>query len=141
MKDFSKRTGILVHFRAFEGVEQLNSTKRTVLFRIAQAALANVAQHSGAKLVTITIKKLSDVVCMKIHDDGKSFEAERVFSSKLNEHLGLIGMRERAEMVGGSFSVESKTGLGTTIFAEIPSHDNRRQQHQWVNKRRSLFIK
>ncbi len=141
VKDFSKRTGILVHFRAFEGVEQLNSTKRTVLFRIAQAALANVAQHSGAKLVTITIKKLSDVVCMKIHDDGKSFEAERVFSSKLNEHLGLIGMRERAEMVGGSFSVESKTGLGTTIFAEIPSHDNRRQQHQWVNKRRSLFIK
>ena len=140
VKDFTKRTGILIHFRAFQGVEQLNATKRTVLFRIAQAALANVAQHSGAKLVTITIKKLSNVVCMRIHDDGKSFEAERVLSSKLNEHLGLIGMRERAEMVGGCFSVESNPGLGTTIFAEIPSLDNRRQQHQWVNKRRSLFV-
>ena len=140
MKDFTKRTGILIHFRAFDGVEKLNATKRTVLFRVAQAALANVAQHSGAKLVTITIKKLSDVVCMEIHDNGKSFEVERVLSAKMNEHLGLIGMRERAEMVGGSFSVESKPEQGTTIFTEIPSHDSRRNQHLRLNKPPSILV-
>lgn len=140
MKDFTKRTGILIDFRAFAGVEQLNATKRTVLFRIAQAALANVAQHSKAKLVTITIKKLSDVVCMEIHDNGKSFEVNSILSAKMNEHLGLIGMRERAEMVGGSFSVESEPGRGTTIFAEIPSHDSRRGQSLLLKKTPSILV-
>jgi signal transduction histidine kinase len=140
MKDFSKRTGILIHFRAFAGVEQLNSTKRTVLFRVAQAALANVAQHSRATLVRIKIRKFSDVVCMEIHDDGKSFEVERVLSAKMNEHLGLIGMRERVEMVGGSFSVESIPGQGTTICAEIPSCDSRRSQRLGIRKAISILV-
>ena len=140
MKDFTKRTGILIHFRAFAGVEQLNSTKRTVLFRVAQAALANVAQHSQATLVRIKITKLSDVVCMEIHDDGKSFEVERVLSAKMNEHLGLIGMRERVEMVGGNFSVESTPGQGTTICAEIPSRDSRRNQRLNIRKPVSILV-
>jgi len=139
MKDFTKRTGILIHFRAFSGVEQLNATKRTVLFRVAQAALANVAQHSKATLVRISIKKLPDMVAMEIHDDGKSFEVERVLSAKMNEHLGLIGMRERVEMVGGSFRVESLPGKGTTICAEIPSRDSRKQRLA-IRKKASVLV-
>jgi signal transduction histidine kinase len=120
MKEFTKRTGIHIDFTAFAGVEQLNSTKRTVFFRVAQAALANVAQHAQATRVTCNIKKLSRAVCMEITDDGKSFETERVLSAKRNQPLGLIGMRERVEMVGGSFSIESAPGKGTTMQAQIP---------------------
>lgn len=140
MKDFTKRTGILIHFRAFAGVEQLNSTKRTVLFRVAQAALANVAQHSLATLVRIKIRKISDVVCLEIHDNGKAFEVEEVLSAKMNKHLGLIGMRERVEMVGGSFSVESSPAQGTTICAEIPSRDSRRNQRLGIRKPISILV-
>ncbi len=121
LKDFTKRTGIQIHLKAFAEIEQLNIIKRTVLFRVAQAALANVAQHSKASLVTITIRKLAKFVCLEIHDNGKSFDVEGVLSTKMNEHLGLIGMRERVEMLGGSFRITSSPQHGTSIFAEIPS--------------------
>ena len=57
---------------------------------------------------------------MKIKDDGKSFQVERVLDAKRNKRLGLLGMRERVEMVGGSFRVESAPGKGTTVCAQIP---------------------
>jgi signal transduction histidine kinase len=57
---------------------------------------------------------------MKIEDDGKSFEVERLVNVRGNKRLGLLGMRERAEMVGGAFCVESAPGQGTTIRVEIP---------------------
>ena len=57
---------------------------------------------------------------MKIKDDGKSFEVERVLHAKGSKRLGLLGMRERLEMVGGRFQVESAPGKGTTVTAHIP---------------------
>ena len=57
---------------------------------------------------------------MKIEDDGKSFNVERVLRANRGKRLGLLGMRERVEMVGGSFGVESVPGKGTTIEARIP---------------------
>ncbi len=140
IKDFTKRTGILIRFRAFAGVEQLNATKRTVFFRVAQAALANVAQHSQATLVRITIRRLPNVVCIEIHDNGKSFVVERVLSAKMNEHLGLIGMRERVEMVGGNFSVESTPSLGTTIRAEIPRQNRKSNQRLGMKRPASILL-
>ena len=57
---------------------------------------------------------------MKIKDNGKGFQEERVLHAKKNNRLGLLGMRERLEMVGGNFSVKSAPGKGTTIQAQIP---------------------
>ncbi len=57
---------------------------------------------------------------MKIKDDGKCFQAERVMHAKRHKRLGLLGMRERLEMVGGNFNVESAPGKGTTVLAQIP---------------------
>ena len=128
MKDFTKRTGIHIQFTAFAGVEELNSTKRTVLFRVAQAALTNIAQHSQATQAKVHIKKLSGAVSLEINDNGKSFEVQRVLSTKKNKRLGLIGMRERVEMVGGSFSIESAPGKGTLIRAQIPFNIPTRKQ-------------
>ena len=78
MKNFTKRTGVRASLTAFAAVEQLDTAKRTVLFRVAQEALTNVARHAQASRVEVSIQKLPDRICMKIKDDGKSFDVERV---------------------------------------------------------------
>jgi signal transduction histidine kinase len=123
IKDFTKRTRIRIRFTAFAGVEQLNSTQRTVLYRVAQSALANVHKHAHANEAEVSIRKLQDSIRLEIHDNGKSFEMERVLFAKRHKRLGLLGSRERVEMVGGKFGVESAPGHGTTISAEIPIID------------------
>jgi PAS domain S-box-containing protein len=121
LKIFSKRTRIRVHLKAFAAVEQLDAGRRTVLFRVAQEALTNVARHAHASRVEVSIQKSKDGIRMTILDDGKSFQADRVLLGKGSKRLGLLGMRERLEMVGGHFSVESTPGSGTTIIAQIPN--------------------
>jgi signal transduction histidine kinase len=120
VKKFSKRTRLHVHLKIFAGVEQLDLNKRTVLYRIAQESLTNVARHAKASRVQVNIQKLHRDARMEIKDDGKSFEVERVLHAKSNKQLGLLGMRERVEMVGGTFCVESAPGHGTTVRVEIP---------------------
>ncbi len=120
IKDFARRTKIHAQFTAFAGVEQLPGAQRTVLYRVAQSALANVDKHARASHVKVRIRKLKDAVRMEIHDDGKSFVAAQVLQPKRYKRLGLLGARERVEMVGGTFGIESAPGHGTTISAEIP---------------------
>jgi signal transduction histidine kinase len=120
MKNFAIRTGVRAHLTAFAGVEKFDTAKRTALYRIAQEALTNVARHAKANRVEVTIQKLHSFARMEIKDDGKSFQVERVLRDSGNKRLGLLGMRERVEMVGGTFCVESTSGNGTTIRVEIP---------------------
>jgi signal transduction histidine kinase len=101
-------------------MEQLNNDARTVFYRVAQEALTNVARHAQASHVEVNLEKLPDAICLKIKDNGKSFQTQRIIGSKQNGRLGLLGMRERLEMVGGSFSLESAPGKGTTVRAQIP---------------------
>ena len=119
-KAFARRTRIRVHLQAFAGVEQLDISRRTVLFRVAQEALTNVSRHAKASRVKLDIRKLPMGIGMNIHDDGKAFNVARVMHGKGNKRLGLLGMRERVEMVGGRFSVKSTPGHGTTVQTEIP---------------------
>ena len=120
LKDFTKRTGIRVRLNTYAGLEELSGNRRTVLYRVAHAALSNVAQHAEASQVKVSIRKLKDTVYMSITDNGKSFDAQQVSRAKRNQHLGLLGMRERLEMVGGVLSIESAPRRGTTILARIP---------------------
>jgi len=124
VKDFMKRTKIRTHFTASVGVEQLNNTQRTVLYRVAQSALANVHKHACASTAKVSIRKLDGAIRMEIQDNGKSFDLERVLFAKRHKRLGLLGSRERVEMVGGKFGVESAPGRGTTVSAEIPISGN-----------------
>jgi signal transduction histidine kinase len=120
MKNFTERTGVRAHLTAFAGVENLDTPRRTVLFRIAQEALTNVARHAKASRADVIIKKSEGTAQMKIKDDGKSFEVERTLQGKGRNRLGLLGMRERVEMVGGTFCIESAPGRGTTVKVDIP---------------------
>jgi signal transduction histidine kinase len=123
MKHFITRTGVRAHLTAFADVEQFDTTKRTVLYRVAQESLTNVGRHAKASRVDVSIRKLHRGVCMEVKDDGRSFQVERKLNGggNGNKRLGLLGMRERVEMVGGTFCVESAPGKGTTVRVEIPS--------------------
>ena len=125
MKGFTRRTGVRASLTAFAAVERLDAAKRTVLFRVAQEALTNVARHAQASRVEVSIRKLPDCICMNIQDDGKSFNVQRALHANGGKHLGLLGMRERLEMGGCKFAVESAPGKGTAILAQIPP-DNAR---------------
>jgi signal transduction histidine kinase len=120
MKDLAGRKGLRIRFTAFAGVEALDNTRRTVLYRVAQEALTNVARHAHARLVTVRLHQIPDAVRLEVRDDGKSFPVDRTLASTTKQRLGLLGMRERVEMVGGDFAIESAPGKGTTVRAEIP---------------------
>ena len=94
-----------------------------MLYRVAQEALTNVARHAQASQAEVKIQKLDGAVRMKIKDNGKGFQAERMLHAKKGKRLGLLGMRERLEMVGGNFTVTSAPGKGTTVLAQIPLMD------------------
>ena len=122
VKDFAKRTGLSIRFASFTRgrMEQLDSAKQTVFYRVAQEALINVAKHAQASQVEMSIHKLQGVIHMEVKDNGKSFQVQGALPTGKKKRLGLLGMRERVEMVGGRFTVESSPGKGTTIRAEIP---------------------
>jgi signal transduction histidine kinase len=120
MKTFREETGIRVSLSAFAGVEQINGDHRTVFYRIAQEALNNVARHAEASQVEVKIQKVKNKVCMTVKDNGKGFPAKATQHANKNRRLGLLGMRERLDMIGGVFTVESTPGRGTTVCAEIP---------------------
>ena len=120
VRDLPGRSGLRIHLTASPKVESLDNARRTVLFRVAQEALTNVTRHAQAQHVRIRIQKQNDLVRLEVNDDGRSFSVERTLSSPSNKRLGLIGMRERMEMVGGTLAVVSTRGHGTRITAEMP---------------------
>ncbi|MCX6921902.1 MAG: ATP-binding protein, partial [Verrucomicrobia bacterium] len=97
--------------------------KRTVLYRVAQEALTNVARHAQASQAEVKIQNLDGTICMVIGDDGKGFQDDPTHHAKKSKRLGLLGMQERLEMVGGNLSVTSAPGKGTTVRAQLPLID------------------
>jgi len=95
---------------------------KIVIFRIAQEALNNVARHSGAELVNISLESKEGRIEMAIEDNGIGFYLDSALLKGCHEKgLGIAGMKERAELSGGTFSIESVIGKGTTIHATWPS--------------------
>jgi signal transduction histidine kinase len=125
MKTLSRQTGLHIRFTTAADVEKLNTVKRTALFRVAQSALANVVRHAQATQVTVKITKIPEGYCLSVHDNGKSFQVDRILLARRYKRLGLISMRERMEMLNGSFSVASAPGEGTTIHACVPFDRNK----------------
>jgi two-component system, NarL family, sensor histidine kinase DegS len=120
MKTVAKRKRMKILLSAFAEIESLEIARRTVLFRIAQEALTNVRRHAEASLVKVDIRRMPGGVCMEIHDNGKSFDVPNGLDSRNSKRLGLLGMKERVEMMGGTFGVQSSPGHGTTVRAELP---------------------
>lgn len=120
IESFKKPDGLHLQFKSFPGVEALDNDKRTMLFRVAQEALTNVARHAGATLVKVTLSKCEGGVCMEISDNGKVSAADPGSDQGKTQRLGHIGMRERVEIFGGSFDVMFPAGKGTLLRVKVP---------------------
>jgi len=95
-----------------------------VLFRIAQEALNNVKKHAQAKTASITVKFMPALVEMVVEDNGNGFtSAGSVEELAVAGHLGLIGMRERARLLGGDLSIQTQPGRGTKVIISLPRRD------------------
>lgn len=113
-------TGIKVHFFPKGVPARFDREKELALFRIAQEAMTNVIKHSGAREVFIDIMPKGDALILSVEDDGKGFDEHQVASEAGGSgSLGLTLMRERAEQLGGEFSLESAPGRGTHLLAEM----------------------
>jgi PAS domain S-box-containing protein len=118
-EEWSERTGVAVDFHA-TGLDdgRLPATIETTLYRVVQEALTNVLRHAQAKRVSLVLQRTPLGVIAVIEDDGKGFESEQ--GNAVGGRLGLLGMRERLELVGGALTLESAPGNGTTVIARIP---------------------
>lgn len=119
--DFSRQHNIKVDFEAV-GMEKvrLPLETETAVFRIVQESLTNVILHAQATRVDVLLNRHNHHLVAVVEDDGIGFAPA---TSAVDEHLGLFGMRERVEMLGGNFAIESAQGKGTTVKVEIPCGD------------------
>jgi signal transduction histidine kinase len=115
---FSKLGGPLIQLETLGFDEQrLSPATDIALYRIAQEALTNALRHSGARRVSLVVERRERTIVMLVEDDGLGFVPDEASRSG---RLGLPGIRERAEMLGGSLLVESSPGTGTTLVVEVP---------------------
>lgn len=120
-KRFAGTAGLQVDFYAqdLDG-RRLPPPVETTLYRIVQEALTNMAKHANAQNVSIVLEQRGRGVVAVIEDDGRGFDVARWRSKEGVKGLGLAGMEERASLLGGALTVESRPGSGTTIVVEIP---------------------
>jgi signal transduction histidine kinase len=121
IKTYTKETGVPVSFKAFADIERCGSDCRAVLYRIVQEALTNVARHAKASRAEVSIQNHNGIIRMEIVDDGQGFEVAGTSSANKTRRFGLLGMRERVEMIGGTFCIESLLGKSTTVGVSIPA--------------------
>lgn len=116
-QDWAARVGIPASLHT-SGLldERLSPDLETTLYRIAQEALNNAAKYSRARHVEVILERRSDSVVLVVEDDGVGFDAD---SAVTGRGFGLVGMQERAALVGGTLEIESSPGKGTTILARI----------------------
>jgi signal transduction histidine kinase len=125
VRTFKARHGLAVDFQTvgLEGI-RLPPSVETALYRIVQEALINVVQHAEANRASLLLEVRAGMVALIVEDDGCGFEAERLMCGPADKQwLGLYGMRERAELLEGTLTIESTPGAGTTVFVQVPVHE------------------
>jgi PAS domain S-box-containing protein len=114
-KEFSNRSGIPVHFMHHTGSQTFDPSVSISLYRIFLEALTNIARHAEASKVMALLELLPEQLILSISDDGKGFD-----NTGEKTTLGLLGMRERAYMIGGTINITSEEGKGTLIVINVP---------------------
>jgi len=116
-QDFQKRTGINCSLKAGVDEVEMNADRSTALFRIFQETLTNVARHSAATEVEVMLSQYGDQIALEIKDNGKGISQAEISGRR---SLGLLGMRERAQLLGGDLKISGTPNEGTTVTARIP---------------------
>jgi len=115
---FTALTGILVDFQHNEINARFSPEIETAAYRIVQEALTNAARHAGVTSVTVRVWIDGDLLNLQVQDAGCGFAPAEVLAAPRSS--GLIGIQERALLVGGSFAIESAPGAGAVVSAELP---------------------
>lgn len=118
--EFQKRTGIPVSLSIYPREIILDQERSTVVFRILQEALVNVVRHAGATAVTVSLTDIDGTVEFKIEDNGKGITPEEIEDSK---SFGLMGIRERAETLGGHATFTGRANEGTAVVVSFTTTD------------------
>ncbi len=118
--DVEDHSGISTKITVIGTERRLPNEVELVLFRIVQEALRNVWKHSGATSSEITVEFTENKTRVTVSDNGRGFDTRQVIDDVRHGKLGLAGLRERANLVGGTLTVKSTAGSGTTLIAEIP---------------------
>jgi signal transduction histidine kinase len=121
LSELARRQGLETRLDVDGEVERLPSEVEVSLFRIVQEALRNVELHAQARGVSITLTAEAGQLRVRIHDDGRGFNLSDVIGRDRHSGLGLQGMRERAQLLGGRVDIESEPGTGSTILATVPA--------------------
>jgi signal transduction histidine kinase len=116
--EFARRSGVDCTVRV-ELDDRLDGELETVVYRVTQEALANVARHAGAGHLWLQLEGAGDQVDLEIRDDGVGFDAQASSTLVSDGHFGLVAMQERVEMAGGRFQVDTRPGAGVTVRAEF----------------------
>jgi two-component system sensor histidine kinase UhpB len=109
-----ERSGLAAELRVEGDISELDDDLQLVVYRVAQEALTNAGRHSGAARVEVALRREGDAVELSVADDGSGFAFEQS-----ERGLGIGGMRERALLVGGELTIESRPGQGTTVRLRI----------------------
>jgi len=123
VEDWADRCGVEADFWAgddFSDGLELGLETETNLYRITQEALNNIAKYAGATRVEVILKRRGDEAVLLIQDDGIGFDSVGGRSRKSGTSMGLLGMRERAALMGGDFHIETAEQGGTTVFVKVP---------------------
>jgi len=92
------------------------------LFRLAQEAVTNALKHAEATEIAVKVEVTCESITMIVKDDGKGFNIKEAKGNKDKKSFGLIGMKERVDLLGGKMTIDSKVGLGTFIMFQVPDH-------------------
>jgi signal transduction histidine kinase len=114
-----RELGIPVSVSAMPSSE-VPSDIETLAYRVVQEALSNIAKHAEAKSVSVRVEATAGTLMIQVEDDGRGFNAEDIREFLKTGRVGLASMRERAELAGGTFTVRSAPGTGTSVTASLP---------------------
>jgi signal transduction histidine kinase len=122
VQTFQAHSGVNARFTIHGRVCRLPADMETILFRIAQEALTNIAKHAAAENVTVMVAFEPDVIQLQVKDDGRGFDVDEIFATTAQPRhaWGLLGMQERVALVGGSCHISSSPGQGTAVEVCIP---------------------
>lgn len=112
----SDQHGIAVQFEVIGEIERISGDMETAVYRIVQEALTNIIRHAQATRIDVLLKRRVNSLVVIVEDNGIGFDPK----VQVNGRLGMVGMQERATMLGGTLTIESVSGSGTTVFLEVP---------------------
>jgi signal transduction histidine kinase len=116
-----KPEGVAYHFETEGELARLPESSELAIYRVVQEALNNVRKHSGASAVVVRLRFDPETVLVEIHDNGSGFNLARTMRGAVSiGHMGLLGMKERAGMLGGTVKVKSRPGKGTGVTLTLP---------------------